>query len=64
MSAAADTDRSGFTGTADRSSLKLDVRDTPIGLRLKLPQFRPRSGSFLLAGTGAADQLQPIILQI
>jgi len=55
MSAAADTDRSGFAGTADRSSLKLDVRNTPIGLRLKLPQLRPRSGSFLLARTGAAN---------
>ena len=55
MSAAAETGRTGFAGTADRSTLKLDVRETPNGLRLSLPPLRPPDGCFQQARTGADD---------
>ena len=57
MSAAAETGRTGFAGTADRSTLKLDVRETPNGLRLSLPPLRPPDGCFQQARTGAPDPL-------
>ena len=60
MSAAAETGRTGFAGTADRSTLKLDVRETPNGLRLSLPPLRPPDGCFQQARTGADDPNQTI----
>ena len=60
MSAAAETGRTGFAGTADRSTLKLDVRETPNGLRLSLPPLRPPDGCFQQARTGADDPLLPL----
>ena len=60
MSAAAETGRTGFAGTADRSTLKLDVRETPNGLRLSLPPLRPPDGCFQQARTGADDPLLPV----
>ena len=55
MLAAAETGRTGFAGTADRSTLKLDVRETPNGLRLSMPPLRPPGGCFQQARTGADD---------
>ena len=57
MLAAAETGRTGFAGTADRSTLKLDVRGTPNGLRLSMPPLRPPGGCFQQARTGADDPL-------
>ena len=57
MLTAAETGRTGFAGTADRSTLKLDVRETPNGLRLSLPPLRPPGGCFQQARTGADDPL-------
>ena len=57
MLAAAETGRTGFAGMADRSTLKLDARETPNGLRLSLPPLWPPGGCFLQARTSADDPL-------
>jgi hypothetical protein len=57
MSAVAGTGRSGLGQAADRSTLELDVRDTPTCSRPNLPQLWPPSDCFQQARTGAADPL-------
>lgn len=55
LSAIADTGRSAFAGTAERSTLRLDPRDTPGRSRLNIQRLRTPSGCFHHVSTGATD---------